>query len=228
MAILDQLIERQGRWWSANRVEPWGVQTDPVAADELPFDEGSFLVLLGIRSMIAGGDDRWNQPFETIGGGDDAFTWTHSEIAEQLCQRVARRADRVSSGGRRGQAVSTGPSRPRPEAARRSTRHRLLHQLGSRAVVAVRPRALLRPRGRRRAGDDDPVLRADARREPSAPGRRRADHVVLRCPTRTGRRPAVVRGGRGGHGPGPGVAEAAALESGDRVVVGTGPGMGAR
>ena len=73
--------------WTANGIEPWGVQMDPVAADGMLFYKGFFLVLLGVRSMIAGDDDRWNQPFEMIRDGDNTFTWTHSEIAGHLCRQ---------------------------------------------------------------------------------------------------------------------------------------------
>ncbi len=64
--------------WTANGIDPWGVQMDPVAADGMLFYKGFFLVLLGIRSMIAGADDRWNRPFEMIRDGEqhvhvDAF-----------------------------------------------------------------------------------------------------------------------------------------------------------
>ena len=72
--------------WTANGIEPWGVQNDPVAADGMLFYKGFFLVLLGIRSMIAG-DDRWNEPFEMIRDGADTFAWTHTEIAEHLCRQ---------------------------------------------------------------------------------------------------------------------------------------------
>jgi hypothetical protein len=40
-------------------------------------------VLLGIRSMIDN-NDRWNEPFEMIRDGSNTFTWTHSQIAENL------------------------------------------------------------------------------------------------------------------------------------------------
>ncbi len=50
------------------------------------FYKGFFLVLLGIRSMIAD-DDRWNQPFDMIRDGSDTFTWTHSAIADQLTRQ---------------------------------------------------------------------------------------------------------------------------------------------
>ena len=55
--------------WTANGIEPWGIQMDPVGADGMLFYKGFFLVLLGIRSMIAGDDDRWNEPFEMIRDG---------------------------------------------------------------------------------------------------------------------------------------------------------------
>jgi len=76
--------------WTANGTEPWGVQIDPVAADGMLFYKGFFLVLLGIRSMIdnaPNADDRWNRPFDMIRDRDNTFTWTHSEIAEHLCQQ---------------------------------------------------------------------------------------------------------------------------------------------
>ncbi len=72
--------------WTANGIEPYGRQMDPIAADGMLFYKGFFLVLLGMRSMIAA-DDRWNRPFEMIRDGADSFTWTHSEIADHLCRQ---------------------------------------------------------------------------------------------------------------------------------------------
>ncbi len=72
--------------WTANGVHPYGVQMDPVAADGMLFYKGFLLVLLGIRSMVDP-TDRWNEPFQMIGDDDDGFTWTHSAIAEHLCQQ---------------------------------------------------------------------------------------------------------------------------------------------
>ena len=69
--------------WTANGVEPWGVQMDPIAADGMLFYKGFFLVLLGIRRLVAD-DDRWNEPFEMLRDGDQAFTWSHSRIASHL------------------------------------------------------------------------------------------------------------------------------------------------
>ena len=69
--------------WTANGVDPWGVQMDPIAADGMLFYKGFFLVLLGIRSLISK-DGRWNQPFEMIKDGENTFSWTHAGIARHL------------------------------------------------------------------------------------------------------------------------------------------------
>ena len=69
--------------WTANGVDPWGVQMDPIAADGMLFYKGFFLVLLGIRSLVSN-DGRWNQPFEMIKDGENTFSWTHAGIARHL------------------------------------------------------------------------------------------------------------------------------------------------
>ena len=75
--------------WTANGVEPWGVQMDPIGADGMLFYKGFFLVLLGIRALVAA-DDRWNTPFAMIRDGDNSFTWTHSTIAAHLADQWRR------------------------------------------------------------------------------------------------------------------------------------------
>lgn len=69
--------------WTANGVEPYGIQMDPIAADGMLFYKGFFLVMLGVRSMIAI-DDRWNESFEMIRDGEHTFEWTHTAIAAHL------------------------------------------------------------------------------------------------------------------------------------------------
>ena len=69
--------------WTANGIDPWETVMDPVATEAMLFYKGFFLVLLGIRSLVAT-DDRWNEPFELIRDGDQTFTWTHSSIAKRL------------------------------------------------------------------------------------------------------------------------------------------------
>lgn len=72
--------------WTANGVEPWGLQMDPVAADGNLFFKGFFLLLLGLARYVSG-DDRWNEPFTMVRDGADTFTWTHSGIAEHLARQ---------------------------------------------------------------------------------------------------------------------------------------------
>ena len=69
--------------WTANGIEPWELNMDPIAADGMLFYKGFFLVLLGIRSLISN-DGRWDQPFEMIKDGEHTFSWTHSGIARHL------------------------------------------------------------------------------------------------------------------------------------------------
>ncbi len=76
--------------WTANGVEPWGIQMDPIAADGMLFYKGFFLVLLGLRSMIAT-DDRWNEPFDMIRDGEHTFRWSHSTIASHLTDQWKER-----------------------------------------------------------------------------------------------------------------------------------------
>ena len=69
--------------WTANGIQPWELNMDPIAADGMLFYKGFFLVLLGIRSLISN-DGRWDQPFEMINDGEHTFSWTHSGIARHL------------------------------------------------------------------------------------------------------------------------------------------------
>ena len=78
--------------WTANGIEPYGVQMDPVAADGMLFYKGFFLVLLGLRSMIAT-DDRWNEPFSMIRDGEHTFEWSHTAIAAHLTEQWKQRPE---------------------------------------------------------------------------------------------------------------------------------------
>jgi hypothetical protein len=69
--------------WTANGIEPWGVQWDPIGADGNLFFKGFFLLLLGLYLRTTG-DPKWNQPFQIARDGEHTFTWTHSAIAEFL------------------------------------------------------------------------------------------------------------------------------------------------
>ena len=69
--------------WTANGIEPWERNMDPVAAEGMLFYKGFFLVLLGMRSLVSN-DGRWDAPFEMIRDGDHTFTWTHRDIGRHL------------------------------------------------------------------------------------------------------------------------------------------------
>ncbi len=69
--------------WTANGVEPWGLQPDPIGADGNMFFRGFFNLLLGIYSYVSG-DDKWEQPFQMTGYNDRLFEWTQHSITSFL------------------------------------------------------------------------------------------------------------------------------------------------
>jgi len=66
--------------WTANGVEPWGLQWDPIGADGNLFFKGFFLVMLGLHRRVTG-NARWDAPFDMIRDGEHTFTWWHTKIA---------------------------------------------------------------------------------------------------------------------------------------------------
>ncbi len=72
--------------WTANGVEPWGLQMDPIGADGNLFFKGFFLLMLGLHRYVSG-DGKWEQPFEMIRDGAHTFTWSHRAIAELLADQ---------------------------------------------------------------------------------------------------------------------------------------------
>src|SRR3954449_10418280 len=78
--------------WTANGVEPWGLQMDPIGADGNLFFKGFFLVMLGLHLRTTG-DERWNDPFDIVRDGENTFTWFHSAIADHLHEQWARTPD---------------------------------------------------------------------------------------------------------------------------------------
>lgn len=69
--------------WTANGVEPWGLQADPIAADGYLFFRAWFLLLLATHKYISG-DDKWARPFKVTGYHDEQFEWDMHRIAERL------------------------------------------------------------------------------------------------------------------------------------------------
>ena len=78
--------------WTANGIEPWGLQMDPIGADGNLFFKGFFLVMLGLHLRTTG-DERWNDPFDIVRDGENTFTWFHSAIADHLHEQWQRTPD---------------------------------------------------------------------------------------------------------------------------------------
>ncbi|MBW2314914.1 MAG: hypothetical protein JRH10_12040 [Deltaproteobacteria bacterium] len=72
--------------WTANGVEPWGLQPDPIGSDGNLFFRGFFALLLGIHRSVSG-EDTWDKPFEMAGLDDQTFPWTHGKIASFLAEQ---------------------------------------------------------------------------------------------------------------------------------------------
>jgi len=72
--------------WTANGIEPYGLQPDPVGADGYLFFRAWFLLLLATYQYIAG-DGKWAEPFDVTGYGDETFEWDTHRIAERLEQQ---------------------------------------------------------------------------------------------------------------------------------------------
>jgi hypothetical protein len=69
--------------WTANGVEPWGLQEDPIGADGNLFYRGWLNLTLSIYRYVSG-DDKWERPFAVTGYRDQEFEWDHHRIAEHL------------------------------------------------------------------------------------------------------------------------------------------------
>jgi hypothetical protein len=72
--------------WTANGVDPWGVQPDPIGSDGNLFFRGFFTLMLGIHRAVSG-EDTWEKPFEMAGLDDRTFPWTHGKIASFLSEQ---------------------------------------------------------------------------------------------------------------------------------------------
>ena len=74
--------------WTANGVEPWGLQADPVGAEGYLFFRGWFNLVLSIYRYISG-DDKYEQPFKVTGYADEEFEWDQHRICERLAQQYS-------------------------------------------------------------------------------------------------------------------------------------------
>ena len=69
--------------WTANGVEPWGLQPDPIGADGNLFFRGWLNLLLSIYKYVSG-DDKWERPWMIAGYENEQFEWTQPRIVEHL------------------------------------------------------------------------------------------------------------------------------------------------
>ena len=88
--------DRQGHYdvpgWTANGIEPWGLQMDPIGADGNLFYKGFFNLILGLYRYVSG-DNKWSRPFTIICDGPNTFTYTHSSINHLLTRQWAARRE---------------------------------------------------------------------------------------------------------------------------------------
>lgn len=83
----EQIRDRYDRpGWTANGVEPWGMQPDPIGADGNLFFRGWLNLVLSIYKYVSG-DDKWERPWEIAGFENEQFEWTQPRIVEHLHQQ---------------------------------------------------------------------------------------------------------------------------------------------
>ena len=78
--------------WTANGVEPWGLQPDPIGADGNLFFRGWLNLLLAIYKYVSG-DDKWEQPWLIAGYENEQFEWTQPRIVEHLHRQYTDRPE---------------------------------------------------------------------------------------------------------------------------------------
>jgi len=87
-ALLRQWPERvRGNYdapgWTANGVEPWGLDPDPIGATGNLFFRGWLNLVLSIYKYVSG-DDKWERPWLVAGYENEHFEWTQPRIADYL------------------------------------------------------------------------------------------------------------------------------------------------
>lgn len=94
MAMIPERL--RGRYnrigWTANGIEPWGLDPDPIGAQGNLFFRGWFNLVLGIYRYVSG-DDKYERPFEVTGYGDQVFEWNQHRIAELLERQYRERPE---------------------------------------------------------------------------------------------------------------------------------------
>jgi Linalool dehydratase/isomerase len=76
--------------WTANGIEPWGLQPDPIGSDGNLFFRGFLNLLLCFYRYVAG-DDRWLRPFAVTGYQDRCFEWDHHRLVDFMHEQWKER-----------------------------------------------------------------------------------------------------------------------------------------
>ncbi len=85
--IPERLRGRYNRiGWTANRVEPWGLQEDPTGSEGDLFFRAWFHLVLSIYKYVSG-SEKDERPFPVTGYGNQQFQWDHQRIASRLEQQ---------------------------------------------------------------------------------------------------------------------------------------------
>ena len=88
-AIPDRLQGNYNRiGWTANGIEPWGLQADPIGADGNLFFRAWFNLVLSIYAYVSG-DDKYERPFKVTGYGDQEFEWDQHRICQRLAEQYS-------------------------------------------------------------------------------------------------------------------------------------------
>ncbi len=78
--------------WTANGVEPWGLQPDPIGADGNLFFRGWLNLMLAIYKYVSG-DDKWERPWQVAGFEGQLFEWTQPRVVEHLHRQYTDRPE---------------------------------------------------------------------------------------------------------------------------------------
>ncbi|MEE2777497.1 MAG: hypothetical protein VYE73_12145 [Acidobacteriota bacterium] len=80
--------------WTANGVEPWGLDPDPIGAQGNLFFRGFLNLMLGFRGYVSN-DGKWHEPWHMTGLENEQFEWTHPCVANHLTDQMSARPEGV-------------------------------------------------------------------------------------------------------------------------------------
>tara|TARA_Y100001970_G_scaffold137230_1_gene168909 strand:+ start:9987 stop:11708 length:1722 start_codon:yes stop_codon:yes gene_type:complete len=69
--------------WTANGVDPWGMQPDPIGADGNLFFKGWLNLTQALHTYVSG-EDKWANTFSLAGVNRSRFEWTQHQLVDHL------------------------------------------------------------------------------------------------------------------------------------------------